>query len=196
MSADPIQSLRKTSIDVESLLPAYEQHQSTGVETKISPPEETATADDIRVFLTQLLISERGLFPDHAHDIASRWKTGNGKELRTYPAAMYLDIFGREDGWVVYRETKLCLARDKKTKVTPLHCHSGTVVSAHDDKTQQANELTLPQANTKLTLLQASSWPSTWPLWSVWSTAFSGEYTKTMGQWPWVPSLCLGACFL
>lgn len=116
MSAEPIQSLRKTSIDVESLLPTYEHHQSTGVENEISPPEETATADDLRVFLTQLLISERGLTPDHAHDIASRWKTGNGKELRTYPATMYLDIFGREDGWVVYRETKLCLAQDKKDK--------------------------------------------------------------------------------
>lgn len=32
---------------------------------------------------------------------------GSGRDLPTYPPLMYFDIFGRQYGWAVYKETKL-----------------------------------------------------------------------------------------
>jgi hypothetical protein len=50
---------------------------------------------------------------DQARDVASRWKLGTGQELRDYPAIMFLDIFGKEEGFVTYREVKRVM--NKKT---------------------------------------------------------------------------------
>ena len=111
-------SPRKTSLAEEPLLPTYEQFQSTDASTLELPPEPTATADQIRDFIVHLLTSKRGLALDHARRITSKWAIGNGKELRSYPPSMYLDIFGREDGWVVYKEIKLCILRDEQSKQT------------------------------------------------------------------------------
>lgn len=105
-------------MDEEPLLPTYEQFQTTDANTSETPPEVTATADQIRDFLVNLLTSKRGLALDHARRIASKWTIGNGKELRSYPPSMYLEIFGREDGWIVYKETKLCIALDNKSENT------------------------------------------------------------------------------
>lgn len=130
MSTSRSPSPRKTSLDAEPLLPTYEQFQSSSTQSPDSPPETTATPDEIRDFLTRLLISKRGLTSDHASRISSKWTIGNGKELRSYPPSMYLDIFGREDGWVVYKEAKLCIVNEEKQKgkatETPfwVHCKS------------------------------------------------------------------------
>ena len=112
-------------MDEEPLLPTYEQFQTTDVTTPETPPEVTATADQIRDFLVRILTSKRGLAVDHARRIASKWTIGNGKELRSYPPSMYLEIFGREDGWIVYKETKLCIVLDEKSKdkKTPFWSH-------------------------------------------------------------------------
>jgi hypothetical protein len=117
MASSTPTSPRKTSLDEEPLLPTYEQFQTTDPDaaTLETPPEITATADQIRDFLVHLLTSKRGLALDHARRIASKWTIGNGKELRNYPPSMYLDIFGREDGWVVYKEVKLCIVLHEKS---------------------------------------------------------------------------------
>ena len=120
MTASPIPTPRKASLDVDAvpLLPTYEQSQPSNAETEsqLSPPEKTAFPAEIQAFLTQLLITKRGLTSDHASRIGSKWTIGNGKELRSYKPAMYFDVFGREDGWVVYKEVKLCIALDEKGK--------------------------------------------------------------------------------
>jgi hypothetical protein len=110
-------SPRKTSLDEEPLLPTYEQFQTSDADaaTLETPPETTATPDQIRDFIVHLLTIKRGLALDHARRIASKWTIGNGKELRNYPPSMYLDIFGREDGWVVYKEVKLCIVLHEKS---------------------------------------------------------------------------------
>lgn len=120
MTSSPLASPSKTSLAEEPLLPTYEQFQSTDAATAETLPEKTATADQIRDFLVHLLTSKRGLALDHARRIASKWTIGNGKELRSYPPSMYLDIFGREDGWVVYKEVKTCIIRAEQSKKTEL----------------------------------------------------------------------------
>jgi hypothetical protein len=120
MTSSPLASPSKTSLAEEPLLPTYEQFQSTDAATAETIPETTATADQIRDFLVFLLTSKRGLALDHARRIASKWTIGNGKELRSYPPSMYLDIFGREDGWIVYKEVKTCIMRDEQSKKSEL----------------------------------------------------------------------------
>lgn len=120
MTSSPLASPSKTSLAEEPLLPTYEQCQSTDGTTAEILPETTATADQIRDFLVHLLTSKRGLALDHSRRIASKWTIGNGKELRSYPPSMYLDIFGREDGWVVYKEVKICIIRAEQSKKTEI----------------------------------------------------------------------------
>ncbi|GAB7325807.1 hypothetical protein MBLNU13_g09892t1 [Cladosporium sp. NU13] len=120
MTSSPLASPSKTSLAEEPLLPTYEQFQSTDAATAETLPEKTATADQIRDFLVHLLTSKRGLALDHARRVASKWTIGNGKELRSYPPSMYLDIFGREDGWVVYKEVKICILQAGQSKKTEL----------------------------------------------------------------------------
>lgn len=120
MTSSPLASPSKTSLAEEPLLPTYEQLQSTDPAATEPLPETTATADQIRDFLVHLLTSKRGLALDHARRIASKWTIGNGKELRSYPPSMYLDIFGREDGWVVYKEVKTCIIRAEQSMKTEM----------------------------------------------------------------------------
>jgi hypothetical protein len=96
----------KRSSDEDHLLPTYEQFQSTSSKASDALPDETATPDQIRDFLVQLLTTKRGISVEHAQSIASKWTISGGKELRSYPPLMYTDIFGREDGYIVYREVK------------------------------------------------------------------------------------------
>jgi hypothetical protein len=120
MTSSPLASPSKTSLAEEPLLPTYEQFQSTDTATAETLPDTSATADQIRDFLVHLLTSKRGLALDHARRIASKWTIGNGKELRSYPPSMYLDIFGREDGWVVYKEVKICIIQSEQSKKAEL----------------------------------------------------------------------------
>jgi hypothetical protein len=96
----------KVSPDEEHLLPTYEQFEATSSNASDVLPEETATPDQIRDFLSQLLAAKRGISADHARRIASKWTISSGKELRSYRPLMYTDIFGREDGYIVYKEVK------------------------------------------------------------------------------------------
>ena len=48
---------------------------------------------------------------------------------------MYLDIFGREDGWVVYKEAKLCIVHEKGKKGRTSfwrHCKFRTTIHEFD----------------------------------------------------------------
>lgn len=77
--------------------------------TKI--PEATATADEVREFFRSLLQGHAS--NEDAEAIAARWLRSTGNELKVYPPQMYLKIFGPEDGWFLYRETKLIMKREK-----------------------------------------------------------------------------------
>ncbi|KAH6882082.1 hypothetical protein BKA58DRAFT_372699 [Alternaria rosae] len=82
-------------------------------------PEPDAPPADIREFLTGILAVSRRLSHEHASAIANKWKLGTGRELREYPPKMYLEIFGPEEGWCVYREVKTRLLSKKDQGALP-----------------------------------------------------------------------------
>lgn len=102
--------------DREETLPLYEefQHEQQDEESdERKPPPPSASADEVRDFIVHLLMSKRRLPEDYARRVAARWTIGTGQELRKYSPAMFLDIFGREDGWITYKEAHLCIYRDE-----------------------------------------------------------------------------------
>jgi hypothetical protein len=46
---------------------------------------------------------------DKCEAIVSAWKIGGGVEMKQYGPAMYLEMFGREYGWILYRETRMSI---------------------------------------------------------------------------------------
>lgn len=86
----------------EAELPTYEQSNTINLD---SIPATEASPAEVREFLKSLLIVKR---PNIDHDqVAAKWVNGSGKELQTYPPSMFFEAFGREDGWMVYKEFKL-----------------------------------------------------------------------------------------
>jgi hypothetical protein len=77
-------------------------------------PGLTAKPTEIREYLTRLLTDKHGLQEDEANRVVAGWKIGSGQELRQYGAAMYLDIFGRKHGWILFREVKMCVRRERR----------------------------------------------------------------------------------
>ncbi|GAB1731668.1 hypothetical protein NU195Hw_g4712t1 [Hortaea werneckii] len=79
-------------------------------------PASTASPDEVRQFIMHILVSRRQLPTDHARRVAARWTVGSGLELRTYSPSMYLELFGSEDGWILYKEVKLMMHAESKKK--------------------------------------------------------------------------------
>ncbi|KAI6853536.1 hypothetical protein KC365_g16176 [Hortaea werneckii] len=103
----------------EEMLPLYtESHIHREADDPMKAPNEDATPDQVRDFIFELLTTKRNLHVDHARRIAAKWTIGNGKEMRTYPPSIYGDIFGFENGWIVYKEVHvaLCMAIRKKSR--------------------------------------------------------------------------------
>jgi hypothetical protein len=69
-------------------------------------PDVTAKPDKVRNFISHLL-EKRGVPEEHLQKVVRLWTSGSGQEMRSYDPAMYLDIFGCQDGWVIYREVRL-----------------------------------------------------------------------------------------
>lgn len=78
-------------------------------------PRPSATPDQVRDYLSRLLKSKRELPEDYVRRVVARWQTGTGMELRMYTPSMYLNVFGKEDGWIVYWEVRLVLLKQEKT---------------------------------------------------------------------------------
>ncbi|KAH0025913.1 hypothetical protein KCU78_g4560, partial [Aureobasidium melanogenum] len=106
----------RSSIDTTSNgegLPLYSDVTITSP-GELSVPSEKATPDEVREFLVRLLIKNRGLHPDHARRVASKWTLGTGRELISYPPLLYAEIFGLEDAWMVYKEAKVFIRTEKQ----------------------------------------------------------------------------------
>lgn len=69
-------------------------------------PDVRAKPDKVREFISHLL-KKRGVPEGNVRKIVRQWTLGSGREMRSYDPAMYLDIFGCEDGWIIYREVRL-----------------------------------------------------------------------------------------
>lgn len=78
----------------------------------VSTPAPEASPEQIRAYLSHLLMTKRKLPEDYVRPVVARWQLGSGQELRSYSPAMYLRIFGHEDGWIIYREVMLAKLRE------------------------------------------------------------------------------------
>lgn len=85
-------------------------------------PGTHATPDDIRDFLTYLLVHKRAFPQELARQIAERWTVGSGLELRQYSPSLFFELFGSELGWVLYREVQVWLWREKRFVVKYKTC--------------------------------------------------------------------------
>ena len=80
---------------------------------------------EVSDFLVHLLTNSRDMSTDGARRVAALWTKGTGQELRSFPPAMYFEIFGKEDGWIVYREVHLALHREKRKELWYTYSHRG-----------------------------------------------------------------------
>jgi hypothetical protein len=85
----------------------------------------------VRHFLVRLLTSQRGIPQDQVRAVVGKWTVGIGQELRIYSAAMYLELFGLEDGWVIYHQVKLYVHREKcrESSKARTRCFAGAFTS-------------------------------------------------------------------
>ncbi|KAM0716074.1 hypothetical protein Q7P37_008588 [Cladosporium fusiforme] len=96
----------------EEVLPLYGEDELLSHIAAV--PSVHATPHDICDFLTYLLVKKRGFAQEHARRVAAKWTVGSGLELRQYNPTMFFQVFGREDGWILYREVKVGLWREKR----------------------------------------------------------------------------------
>merc|ERR1712070_1370109 len=101
------------SVSRDEILPLCAEFEDSTV-TSGALPRPSATPDEVRDYLSRLLKSKRDLPEDHVRRVVARWQTGTGMALRMYTPSMYLNVFGREDGWIVYWEVRLVLLKQDK----------------------------------------------------------------------------------
>jgi hypothetical protein len=105
-------SSRKNSLSLEEGLPLYAELQYTEGQTDMLPHAK-ASPMEVSDFLVHLLTESRDMSTDGARRLAALWTKGTGQELRSFPPAMYFEIFGKEDVWIVYREVHMALYRER-----------------------------------------------------------------------------------
>lgn len=106
-------SSRKNSLsELEEGLPLYAEVQYTEALPDLLPRAK-ASPMEVSDFLSYLLTDSRHMSTDRARRLAALWTKGTGQELRSYSPAMYFEIFGKEDDWIVYREVHLALHRER-----------------------------------------------------------------------------------
>lgn len=89
-------------------LPLYQEFQIESSDTQPNDiPPSTATPDEVRAYLASLLRKNHNLPDDQVRRVVANWTLGTGRELRIYTAQMYLNIFGSEYGWMLYRDVRL-----------------------------------------------------------------------------------------
>ncbi|RMY78589.1 hypothetical protein D0864_09248 [Hortaea werneckii] len=102
----------------EEHLPVYQCSEHADPNTL---PASQASPEDVRQFIISVLVSRRQLPIDYARYVAARWHIRSGLELRTYPASMYSELFGSEDGWIIYKEIKPMIDGESQKKAIDHH---------------------------------------------------------------------------
>lgn len=89
---------------------------TTGISELPRMPEANDTPVQVREFLAHLLSAER-VFPNGSiQRIVEKWTLGSGQELRSYTPYMFFDVFGREEGWIIYKEVKVYIYREERKR--------------------------------------------------------------------------------
>jgi len=118
-------SPREGSLDEN--LPLYEEFQYSDQHNDNALPSAKASPAEVVDFLVHLLVSTDSMSVDQARRVASKWTKGTGQELRSYPPAMFFELFGNEDGWITYREVRMAIHNEKNKRFWfrfhPCECH-------------------------------------------------------------------------
>jgi hypothetical protein len=67
---------------------------------KLSAP--SASPNEVRAYLVRVLTSQ-DISADVADEIAKKWRLGRGSDLHDASIAFLQGIFGKSDGWMLYR---------------------------------------------------------------------------------------------
>lgn len=100
-------------IRVSESLPLYHELSVSHVQDLVFP-KDNASPEEVREFIVQLL-ELRGIQHDLTRRIAAKWTRGSGRELVTYSPRLFSEIFGHEDGWLIYKDARLLRLRTIKT---------------------------------------------------------------------------------
>ena len=65
-------------------------------------PALSAGVNEVRAYLVRVLMSQ-DISADVADEIANKWRLGRGSELHDASRAFLQDIFGKSNGWMLYR---------------------------------------------------------------------------------------------
>jgi hypothetical protein len=134
--APSIAETNKISLD-ECSLPPYEELKQTDCYDILSLdlPPPTATSKEVADFLVRLLVST-DIPINRARDIASKWTSGSGEELREYQPVLYLEVFGKEDGWALYLAVYQAIHKEKSRDFWYRHNIREYHSPAHGGKSQ------------------------------------------------------------
>ena len=91
-------------MDIGETVPLYDEQQTA--KPGIAFPDSTATPEEVRRFLSQIL-QQRSIALNDAERIAAKWAIGTGKELRDYTIPLYCSIFEDDEiVWALYTEIR------------------------------------------------------------------------------------------
>ncbi|KAI9930800.1 hypothetical protein MW887_011558 [Aspergillus wentii] len=65
-------------------------------------PSSTATPNEVRTYLAQVLASKHDTNPDYANETANKWVLGRGSHLHKATQDDFISTFGREVGGYLY----------------------------------------------------------------------------------------------
>lgn len=65
-------------------------------------PAPSAGPNEVRAYLVRVLMSQ-DISADVADEIANKWGLGRGSDLRDASIAFLQGIFGKSNGWMLYR---------------------------------------------------------------------------------------------
>jgi hypothetical protein len=79
-----------------------------------TPPPQDATPTEVRSWFITLLCDLHAVPENEAKEIASKWRLGRGSELIYYDVDTFRNIFGGEEGTILFGHARGELQTDKK----------------------------------------------------------------------------------
>lgn len=99
-----------SSMEQVVFLPSADQTSAESQATSPKLPAPAASANEVRAYLRDLLITKHNLRNDFAESVSRSWKIGRGWTLRSSPVSAFTKRFGAELGpqlyWAVRHEKK------------------------------------------------------------------------------------------
>ena len=69
----------------------------------MQPPSPQARPREVRAYLANILIQKHDVNPEAAESMIDRWQLGRGRDLRQANSIDFVNLFGKQVGWYLYR---------------------------------------------------------------------------------------------